>query len=80
MARRQLTCRIITQLKNNGTSRKSPHVTPTDYYPFRVLKENLGGCKLKEYRKVKTLVARWVLNTRHGPTMAEKRTAPIPTV
>jgi hypothetical protein len=55
----------------------SPHLAPTDYHPFRVLKENLCGCKLKDNRKVETLVTRWTLNTGHGPTVIEKRKAHI---
>jgi hypothetical protein len=56
----------------------SPHLAPADYHPFRVLKENLGGCTLKDNRKVETLVARWLLNTGHGPTLADNRKAHIP--
>jgi hypothetical protein len=56
----------------------SPHLAPTDYHPFRVLKENLDGCRLKDNRKVETLVALWLLNTGQGPTTTDNRKAHTP--
>jgi len=56
----------------------SPQLAPTDYHPIRVLKENLGGCRLKDNRKVETLVARWLLNKGHGPTLTDNRKVHIP--
>jgi len=56
----------------------SPHLATTDYHPFRVLKENFGGCRLNDNRKVETTVARRLSNTGHGPTLTENRKAHIP--